>query len=153
MNDETIRAIVAPLAADSLLLPSNVVAEVIGFDKPNPITDSPAWLLGDLEWRGWQVPIISFAVLSKAAERDPVTSGSRILVIKTLNEQPSLNYLGILIKGLPRLTKLTAKSLTSASGRKLSPVVFKRVNVDEQGALVPDLHALTEEVAGALDDR
>jgi chemosensory pili system protein ChpC len=153
LNDDTIRAIVAPLTADSLLLPSSVVAEVIGFDKPNPITDSPLWLLGDLEWRGWQVPIISFAVLSQAAERDPVTSGSRILVIKTLTEQPSLNYLGILIQGLPRLTKLTAQSLSPASGEQLSPVVFSRVDVDDQSALVPDLQALTEEVAAALDER
>jgi chemosensory pili system protein ChpC len=153
VNDETIRAIVAPLAVDRLLLPSNVVAEVISFDKPSPLIDSPPWLLGDLEWRGWQVPIISFAILSQAATRDPVSSDSRILVLKTLTEHPSLNYVGIVIKGLPKLTKLTADSLAEAPEERLSPVVFSRVSLDEQAAMVPDLRVLTEEVAAALDER
>jgi len=141
------------MAVDHLLLPSNVVAEVINFEKPSPHADSPSWLLGDLEWHGWQVPIISFAVLSQAARRDPVAADSRILVIKTLTEHPSLYYVGILIKGLPKLKKLAAGSLQNAPAGRPSPVVFSRVALGDQNALVPDLQALTEEVAAAVEER
>jgi chemosensory pili system protein ChpC len=154
MNDSQtiIRTILAPLAADHLLLPSNVVAEVIGFSKPTPHVDSPPWLLGDLEWSSWQVPVISYAVLSGASDKDPVTSNSRILVIKTLAQESSLNYLGILISGLPKLKKVAPDALQPAPNEWLKPVVFSRVALDEQFALVPELQILTEQVAEVLQE-
>jgi chemosensory pili system protein ChpC len=152
-NSQTmIRAIMAPLAADHLLLPSNVVAEVIGFAKPTPHVDSPPWLLGDLEWSSWQVPIISYAMLCGASDKDPVTSNSRILVIKTLTQETSLNYLGILISGLPKLKKLAPESLQPAPDERLTPVVFSRVALEDQFALVPELQTLTEQVAEVLQE-
>jgi len=71
----------APFRGGRLLLPGNVVAEVIDYQKPMPHEHGPAWLLGELEWNSWQVPIISFAMLSGSSQRDPVGSGSRILIL------------------------------------------------------------------------
>jgi chemosensory pili system protein ChpC len=150
-NDQAIiRAILAPLAEGSILVPNNVVAEVIEFTTPVPYEHGPSWLLGEMEWKGWQVPIISFAALSGARERDTVSSASRILIIKTLTEEVSLYYVGILIKGLPKLKKLPPGSLQTLSEGDDAPVIFCRVTLEDQTAMIPELDALTRCIAEAL---
>ena len=146
----TIRGILAPLAEDSLLLPSNVVAEVIEFAKPMPYESGPRWLLGELEWHGWQVPIISYALLSGTAQRDPASSSSRILVIKTLTDDVSLYYIGILMKGLPKLKKLSPDSIEPQQEKVDSPAVFCRASMDGQSVLIPALDELARTVAAAI---
>ena len=145
-----IRAILAPLAAGSILLPNNAVAEVIAYTDPEPYKQAPGWLLGELEWNGWQVPVISFAMLSGSSDQDPVTAGSRILIVKTLSETASLYYVGILINGLPRLTALGPDSLEPSDDDTRSLAVFSRSLLGEQEALVPELGELTDLVEQAI---
>jgi len=145
-----IRAILAPVAKGYLLLPSNVVSEVIEYTKPAPFDHGPAWLLGELEWSGWRVPVLSYAMLSAPGERDPATSNSRILIIKTLNDEVSLYYLGIVIKGLPKLKKLTPDSLRPSERQVSSPVVFSHVVLEDQEVMIPALGELARQVAAAV---
>lgn len=153
-DDQTIiRAILAPLSGGSILVPSNVVAEVIEYIQPVPYEHGPGWLLGEVEWNGWQVPIVSFAALSGAQERDTVSSATRILIVKTLTEEVSLYHVGILIKGLPKLKKLQTDTVVPLPGGDDAPVVYCRVSVDDEEAMIPELATLTQCVAEAVYDQ
>jgi chemosensory pili system protein ChpC len=149
-DNREIRAILAPLAQSSILLPNNAVAEVIAFTDPKPIDNAPPWLLGELDWHDWQVPVISFAMLSGLADADPVASGSRILIVKTLLESTSIMYLGVHISGLPKLTTLQPDSLETKDSQPQSPSVFARVSLDDQDALIPELGDLAAMVEQAI---
>jgi len=149
-DDQLIRAILAPIGNGHLLLPSNVVSEVINYTKPAPFDHGPAWLLGELEWSGWRVPVINFTMLSKPGERDPATSNSRILIIKTLNDEVSLYYLGIVIKGLPKLKKLLPDTLQPSTTQAASSVVFAQAILDDQEAMIPALGEFARQVAAAV---
>lgn len=148
-----IRALLAPLEGAKLLVPSSVVAEVIEYTKPAPYPHGPAWLMGELEWNGWQVPIISLAMLSGASNQDPATSAGRILIVKTLSESASIYYVGILISALPRLMTLGPDQVESCVADSTPPAVFARVRLGESEALVLELDELTTTVEQAVFDR
>ena len=149
MAKKEIRTIMAPLIDSHVLLPNSAVAEVLGFTPPEPFKQSPSWLLGELAWHGWQVPIISFEQLVNKKERSSVTPKSRILIIKTLGESTQVNYVGLVIQGLPKLKKVTESSLVEQQVDDLPDTLFSRVSMDELEAVIPELGELTHIVEQA----
>ncbi len=132
-----------------MLLPNSAVAEVLEFTAPEPFKKAPAWLLGELAWRGWQVPVINYQRLVDAKAGDVETSKARILIIKTLGESTQVNYIGLVIQGLPRLKTVTADALVEQQTRKLPEALFSKVSIDDQPALIPELGNLTRIVEQA----
>lgn len=142
----------APIPGRWLLLPNNVVTEVLGYQSLVQYEHGPAWLMGEMEWNSWQVPVISFAELTNIARRDPASSSSRILVVKSLSEDVSLYYIGILINGLPKLNSLRESALEDCEKTLDSPVIFQEVKVGDKEAIIPDLKALAQTVSAAVYD-
>lgn len=151
-TDPVIRTIMAPIPGRWLLLPNNVVTEVLGYQSLVQYEHGPAWLMGEMEWNSWQVPVISFAELTNITRRDPASSSSRILVVKSLSEDVSLYYIGILINGLPKLNSLKESALEACENTLDSPVIFKEVKVGDKEAIIPDLKALAQTVSAAVYD-
>lgn len=149
MADREIRTIMAPLTEGHVLLPNSAVAEVLSYTPPEPIKKAPAWVLGELAWHGWQVPVISYEQMINVDKRSPVTSRTRILIIKTLGESTQVNYIGLLIQGLPRLKKVTATSLVEKQTDKLSETLFSEVSVDDLHGFIPEIGKLTRVVEQA----
>lgn len=149
MAEKEIRTIMAPLTNGHVLLPNSAVAEVLGFTPPESFKQSPPWLLGELAWHDWQVPIISFEQLVSKKERSSVTPKSRILIIKTLGESTQVNYIGLVIQGLPKLKKVTESTLVEQPSDDLPNTLFSRVSIDELEAVIPELGELTHIVEQA----
>ena len=119
MASKEIRCIVAPLTFGHVLVPNIVVAELMDFTTPEPLRRAPDWILGELVWNGWQVPVISFEHLISDSSANTVTAKARILIIKTLGESIQVNYIGLIIQGLPKLKKITADNLLEKGGKKI----------------------------------
>ena len=107
-----IRTLIAAISGGTVLLPGSVVAEVIDFSSPKPYQDAPIWLLGEVGWSDWSVPVVSFARLAGTSDKEVPDKRSRILVVKSLAESSSAPYLGILISGVPRMAKVRSASLS-----------------------------------------
>jgi chemosensory pili system protein ChpC len=149
MADKEIRCILAPLTNGQLLLPNSAIAEVLAYAQPEPFRQGPPWLLGEMAWEGWQVPIVCFEQIADKGQRSAVTPRSRILVIKTLGESTQVNYIGLLIQGLPRLTRVTPETLEERQADDLPGVLFSKVGIDDQEALIPELGELATVVEQA----
>lgn len=141
-----LRAILAPISGGQILLPGSVIAEVIELAQLRTFKDAPGWLIGELDWQDWRVPIVSFAVLSGTADTEQPGARSRVLVIKSLAESGNCPYIGILISGVPRLSVVSASSLGKPKRVPDHPCVFRRVAIDQQSVLIPDLDKLAETV-------
>ena len=76
--------------------------------------------------------------------RRAISPQTRILIIKTLGESTQVNYIGLLIHGLPRLKKVTAKTLIEKPSEKLPKTLFSKVMIDDLEALIPELSAITQ---------
>ena len=152
MATKEIRTIMAALLEGHVLLPSSVVAEIADFTDPEPFKQSPEWLLGELAWRGWQVPVIDYLRLVDDQAGNPVTRKSRILIIKTLGESTQVNYIGLVIQGLPKLKTVTAKNLIEKQTKKMPSALFSNITIDDLPAMIPELSDLTTMVEQAAYD-
>lgn len=148
MADTEIRSVMVPLAGTQLLIPNATVAEVVGYSEPDAIADGPDWILGTFLWRGWQVPLISFAALIESRESEPV-NGARLCITKTLIDNERMPYIAILAQGFPRLTTITQDNLTEVPMDSKPIAVAGQVIVESTEALVPDLDRLGHLVAHA----
>ncbi|MDH3901953.1 MAG: chemotaxis protein CheW [Xanthomonadales bacterium] len=145
MVNEEIRTILAPLTDNYVMLPNSAVGEILEFASPEPFKQGPAWLLGEIAWNGWQVPVINYERMLKGT-RTKITSKSRILIIKTLGESTQVNYIGLVIKGLPKLKKARAETLFETELDDLPDTVFSEVAIEGLKAIIPDLGDLTRTV-------
>ena len=146
MADNEIRTILAPLTDGYVMLPNSAVGEILTFTSPEPFKQGPPWLLGEIAWRGWQVPVINYERMLKDNGVTPITAKTRVLIIKTLGESTQVNYIGLVIQGLPRLKKVSAGTLVEKQIDDLPDTVFSKVTIDDLQAVIPELGDLTRTV-------
>lgn len=152
MADNEIRSILAPLTNGYVLLPNSTVGEILEFSPPEPFKQGPQWLLGEIAWCGWQVPIVNYERLINDNINAKITSKCRIVIVKTLGESTQVNYIGILIQGLPKLKKITTTNLIEEKTDELPNAVFSEVSIDDLQTYIPDLCDLTRIVELAAYD-
>ncbi len=152
MTEKELRTILAPLNEGYVMLPNSVVGEILNYNSPEPFKQGPAWLMGEIAWHGWQVPVVNYERMLKDNGITTITSKSRILIVKTLGESTQVNYIGLLIQGLPRLKKVNADTLQEIEAEELPETVFSRVSIDDLQAVIPELGDLTRVVELAAYD-
>ena len=138
-----------PTDQETLLLPTSVMEEVIDFQEPTNIELAPSWLLGHIEWDGRQVPVFSFTALINGTDVGEIPRRSKIMILKSLNESGRVPYLGILLSDLPHPVTVKPEDLLETGDEKKSLGVFKRVSLEEEEVIVPELDRLTHLVTHA----
>jgi len=149
MAEKEIRTIIAPLTDGHVMLPNSAVAEILDFKRPEPFKKAPPWLLGELAWHDWQIPVICYEHLLNKSKGNVVTPKARILIIKTLGESTQVTYMGLLIQGLPKLKTVSADSLVEQQTDDLPETMFSKITVDDLQAAIPELGSLTRVVEQA----
>ncbi len=145
-----IRGVLIQVAGARLLLPNATIAEVLSYAAPEPLEDAPDWLLGRIRWRGWQLPLVSFARFAGIAEEQGGL-GSKVIVLKALGGDPKRPYFALLTQGFPRLVTVTEETLaTHEEGEELPVGVLAHVRLNENDAMVPDLAALEQRLHAAM---
>jgi chemosensory pili system protein ChpC len=142
-NTQEIRGVLVPVGSRHLLLPNAAVAEVIGFEDPQPQDNAPDWLLGRIDWRGRRIPVISWERAVEGNEPDWSASRVRIVLLNTLNGNPALTHIGVLSVGIARLARIRADTLSEEPmGEVASPLVRASVIITGVPAWIPDLDEL-----------
>ncbi|MGH8042691.1 MAG: chemotaxis protein CheW [Rudaea sp.] len=134
-----IRGLMIPVTGGRVLLPNATVAEVITYSTPEKIADAPDWLLGRLSWRGWRLPLFSFAMLSGGAKKESYTN-AKVAVLKALGGNAKMPFLAMLAQGFPRLTTITPDLLIPTGDESAHPQgVQAQVLVRDDQAVIPDM--------------
>jgi len=145
---DQLQCIIVPISNGNILLPNAAVADVITYHPPEPFEDSPGWVLGSITWKGWQVPVMSFANLLNLSGKES-TKGARMMIVKSFVDSQKMPYLGVLVQGVPKLKRISKDKLTEQSEKQRLLGVYSNVRVDNQDAIIPDLHRLSQLVAHA----
>ena len=139
ITSREIRGVMIPVSGAKVLLPNATVAEVITYSVPEKIANSPAWLLGRLSWRGWRLPLFSFAMLSGAARQESVSNAK-------------MPFIAMLAQGFPRLTTITPDLLIPTGDESEHPPgVHAQVLVRDDQAVIPNLDQIESLVSQALN--
>ena len=139
----SVHCMLAPLEHAALLLPTQVVAEVVEYQQPEPITATPEWFLGQIDWENRHIPVFSYSALIQGTAPATIAARNRIMVVKSLTESARVSYLGFLVSDIPKLITLLPDQLTNTGDENKSLGVFCHVMVDGQQAVIPDLERLT----------
>lgn len=140
-NDE-IRGFLIQAGAERVLLPNATVAEVLSRVPVQAVEGTPHWMPGRIDWQGWQVPVFSMVDLGGLGH-EPVTSSSKIVVLKTLTGSETTPYIGLMTQSFPRLISVPRDGLLAdASEEPLPQGVQMRVLLGDESALLPDLEAI-----------
>lgn len=149
-NFPDLRGVLIQVSGGRLMLPNACIAEILSVADPEPIEGAPDWLLGRIRWRGWQVPLISFATMAGLGEHDPALRGQRVLVLKTLGGDARLPYFALLTQGFPRLVTVSQAMLAEEPDAELGNGVAAAIRYQDEEALVPDMDVIEQRLQAAL---
>jgi len=142
----TLNGLLLPLEDRTLLLPSAAIAEVIHHKAvPEPVENAPDWLLGQIEWRGLKLPLLSFEVLSGAALPSPKR---QIAILNVTHEQASLKFYALLLQGFPHTRLLDATLPRSDEPTAALELACVHLGNDKIGK-IPNLPAVEEKLLQA----
>ncbi len=147
-----IRGVMITVTNGRVLLPNATVSEVITFSVPEPVPNAPNWLLGRIRWRGWRLPLVSFARLAGYSETEG-EMGAKVVVLKALGGNPKLPYFAMLTQGFPRLVTVAADAMIvpdDADDAENDPGVLTMVMLRDDPAAIPDLAQIETRLAEAL---
>jgi len=140
-DQSIIPSLYLPVSKQQLLLPNVSVAEVVSYQAPTNSPTTPDYFLGMIEWRGINIPVISYELANKEIP-SKLTKNARIAVINTIGKhQASLPFFAIVTQGIPRLVKVQddlIKSIEKNTGKADSIIV----KVDGEEAIIPDIEFL-----------
>jgi chemosensory pili system protein ChpC len=148
---QDIRGVLIQIAGARLLLPNATISEVLSYADPEPVDNAPAWLLGRIRWRGWQLPLVSFARIAGLAEEQGGL-GSKVVVLKALAANAKTPFFAVLTQGFPRLVTVSRDALVADAGGDdpLPHGVQARVLLNDDAALIPDIGAVEASLHEAL---
>lgn len=149
LND--IRGVLIQIAGAQLLLPNAATVEVLSYADPDPVEHAPDWLLGQIRWRGWRLPLVSYArIAGTHTPGSPV--GTKVIVLKALGGDPRMPYFALVAQGFPRLVTITRENMivATAHDETLPDGIRLRVMFNDDVALVPDLDGTERMLADVL---
>jgi chemosensory pili system protein ChpC len=144
-----IRGVLISVSQGRLLLPNASVAEVITFSDPEPVDNAPAWMLGQIRWRGWRLPLLSFSRFAGWSQEEGQI-GAKVVVLKALGGNPKLPYFAVLSQGFPRLVTVSTAALAETARDNLPAGIHSMVMLNDDAAAVPDLVGLEKLIDEAL---
>jgi len=142
---DAIHCLLLPLHGETLLLPNAAVAEIVGFESPDPIAGAPGWLLGWLNWRERRIPLLSFEMASGGTPPDDL-QGKRIAVLNTLNSNPRVPYIAIVLQDIPRLKLVQRDALQEGPGVAERQSILSQLQIEGGLVVVPDIDDLEQRV-------
>lgn len=149
-----IRGVMISVTGARALLPNATVAEVITYSPPEAVEDAPDWMLGHIRWRGWRLPVISYAqMIGSAASESEL--GAKVVVLKALGGNPRHSYFAMLAQGFPRLVTVSTDVLwqdEDDEGAAATQGVLMRVKLNDDAAVIPDLAEIEQRIV-ATDTR
>lgn len=151
-DDNQVRALMAPIPGGGVLVPGTMIAEVVNYNDPEPFHEGPDWLLGEVRWNGWQIPVVNLGMLAGLSDDYSVPPRARVLIVKTLSMASSVLHIGLLVDGLPRLKNVTPANLIEIEA-ETPDGVFSHVSVEDQDAVIPDLDELALTIEKAVYSR
>jgi chemosensory pili system protein ChpC len=145
---EELYSLLVPLAEDRLIIPRACVAEVVRYSKPDQEPGSQGWMLGNINWNGRELPVVSFeGTIGK--DIPAVTGRTRIVVFYASTGQIKSGFFGVLTQGFPQLVRVNRDvlKLDATEGWPENAPVLCRVKMINEYPLVPNLEMLESMLA------
>ncbi len=139
------------LGSSAVILPGDAVAEIIPYEPLQRIEDTPDWFLGLLGWRGIQVPVVSFEMLTVARASFSLVSvaSASLVIVRGNTDKASLPFYALVAQTHPEPHKITAEMLFE-TGDTTERAEIAKVRFNNDVLSVPNLDYLEAALLNAL---
>ena len=141
---DEVPSLMIPMHGRPWLVPNIIVAEIIPLRQPDRPASGADWLLGILNWRDEDVPLISFERLNDSGNVS-IGPDARIAVVN--NVSGKVKFYAVVIQGIPRLAKVTAAEVIEEPVES-GPAESMYVQLGGELAVIPDLDAIERAIEG-----
>ena len=155
-DDDTseIPSLLTPMFHQKLVLPTVNVAEMVSYQLPQTspniaVGEVPVWYLGDLSWRGINVPMISYEAIN-GEEIATVQSESQIVILNNTGVNSKLPFFCMPTQGIPRLSRIAMNEISENKQALCREYDLMLVSVAGEKAVIPDISKLEEACADML---
>jgi chemosensory pili system protein ChpC len=139
------------LQKQGVILPAVNVAEIIPYEPLQRIEETPDWFLGLLGWRGVQVPVVSFEMLSveRASFSLVSVSSASLVIVRGSSDQASLPFYALVSQTTPQRHEINAEMLFE-TGEVLERTEAAKVRFHNDVLSVPNLDYIEVALLNAL---
>lgn len=158
MAEQTIDQKILPTLLFSIegaqvLLPDIAVAEIIDYQLVSnvDIDEAPDWWLGQLTWRGLQVPLISLESINHGAffTKKPAL---KIIIVNALNAlKDTTAYWAFVALSTPKLQRIQRESLVLSDESSEGYVTLMQAELVGEDVIIPDMEKIEAELATLLE--
>lgn len=147
-NSQLLPCVMIPMIDRQLLLPNVSIAEVVDYAGAEPEPDAPEWIVGRLNWRGLDLPVISYDAANGGRAVLPQGNRGRIAVLNTIGQHHSeLPFMAMITQGIPSQARLSAEQVRRIDA-ETGPADLMVVDVDGHTAHIPNLEYLESLAVG-----
>ncbi|MFW5824509.1 MAG: chemotaxis protein CheW [Marinobacter sp.] len=140
---QTLPCVLIPMTQRQLLLPNVSIAEVVDHDASLTGGDDHPWLTGFLDWRGLQLPVISYEAANGQEATAPETGRGRIVVLNTIGpDHDRMPFMAIVTQGIPSQTRLEPEQMQGQEAGDKGPADLMQVELEGEPVWIPDLEYL-----------
>lgn len=138
---------VIPLQKSTLLLPNAAVAEIIPYEPLQRVQDTPDWFLGFLAWRGIQVPVASFEMLTveRASFSLVSVASANLVILRALGDVGDFHYFAVVAQTLPRLERVSSDALFETDEPPAKTELVK-ARFGNEVVSIPDMDYIESEI-------
>jgi chemosensory pili system protein ChpC len=141
-SSQTLSCVMIPVSRRQLILPNVSIAEVVDYASSDAGTGAPDWLAGRLEWRGLNLPVISYDAANGGTLAVPGENRGRIVVLNSVSDNnKKLRFMALITQGIPSQVRIAEDQVKQLEGEN-GPADLMLVEVDGEAAWIPNLDYL-----------
>ena len=152
VDTQLIKCVIFTLRKENVIVPNALVAEIISVKDIVESEDAPAWFLGNMSWRGANVPLLSFEAASGEA-MPKVNLNTQAVVLYAVGKGGDVAqepYLGLVMSGVPHVSRFTREQIVTVTDDTVEehPMVAQKVRINGASVSILDVDAMVEMIAG-----
>ena len=151
-SKDQIKCVILTLRKENVIVPNALVAEIISVKDVEEASNMPDWYLGDMKWRGADVPLLSFEAAG-GEDTSKVNLNTQAVVLYAVGregEKSDSPYLGLVMSGVPHVSHFSKDQIkTDTEADNEHPMVAQKVRINGASVSILDVDEMVHMVSEA----
>jgi chemosensory pili system protein ChpC len=150
-DPEQLEVYILEMQKQAVILPGDVIAEIIPYEPLQRMEDTPEWFLGLLGWRGIQIPVVSFEMLTveRASFSLVSVASASLVIVRGDADQALLPFYALVAQTHPVAHEVIDEMLLGTEGT-IARTEIAKVRFNNDVLSVPNLGYFQEALLNAV---
>ncbi len=152
-DKQLLKCVILTLRKDNVILPNALVAEIVSVKDIEGSDNTPEWYLGKMQWRGSEVPLLSFEAAG-GEKISKVNLNTQAVVLYGVGKDgiaAESPYIALVMSGVPHVSHFSREQIKSddeEAETEAHPMVAQKVRINGASVSILDVDAMVDMVSG-----